>query len=45
MSSILKTLIDDKESEEFRAPVNYVMYGLEDYLELIKKPMDLGTLK
>jgi hypothetical protein len=43
--NILKKLISDKRSIEFRRPVDYVTLGLHDYPLLIKKPMDLSTLK
>ena len=35
----------DPTSFEFRQPVDWKAYGLVDYLDIIKKPMDLATLK
>jgi len=43
--SILKKLVNYKRSTAFRKPVDYVSLGLHDYPILIKKPMDLSTLK
>jgi hypothetical protein len=31
--------------DAFHEPVDYVEAGLDDYLEIIKRPMDLATLK
>lgn len=45
MTQLLQTLIDSPDSFEFRTPVDYVAYGLLDYPLVIKKPMDLGTVK
>ena len=43
--TILKKLFDDKRSQEFRLPVDYEFYGLTNYPMIIKKPMDLSTIK
>jgi hypothetical protein len=44
-NAILKKLFDDKRSQEFRLPVDYEFYGLSNYPLIIKKPMDLSTVK
>lgn len=45
VTQLLQTLIDSPESFEFRTPVDYVAFGLLDYPMVVKKPMDLGTVK
>lgn len=40
----LKTLKNAEDSWPFLAPVNWKGLGLDDYPELIKKPMDLRTV-
>lgn len=42
---IVKTLLKDENSKEFREPVDWKKYGLYNYPKLITNPMDLGTLK
>lgn len=37
--------MDSSDSVEFRNPVDWKTYGLLDYPVVIKKPMDLGTVK
>jgi len=47
-SSILKELTNKKNlaySWPFLAPVDVVALGLRDYLDVIKEPMDLGSVK
>jgi len=44
-TEILNFLLTKKESEPYSAPVDWEFYGLTDYPEIIKKPMDLGTIK
>mmetsp|Transcript_34666 Transcript_34666/g.83734 ORF Transcript_34666/g.83734 Transcript_34666/m.83734 type:complete len:234 (-) Transcript_34666:329-1030(-) len=44
-SKILKTIGDRPDAEPFRVPVAWKELGLTDYPQLIKKPMDLGTVK
>ncbi|GIQ86790.1 hypothetical protein KIPB_008711, partial [Kipferlia bialata] len=34
-----------KYGTEFTTPVDYIGLGLVDYLDVVRKPMDLGTLK
>lgn len=41
---ILKKLMDDPASYEFRKPVDPVRQGIPHYVEIIKHPMDLGTI-
>jgi len=38
-------LADKKEAEVFLQPVDYVRFQLDDYPKIIKKMMDLGTVK
>lgn len=45
VTQLLQTLIDAPDSFEFRTPVDYVAYGLLDYPLVVKRPMDLGTVK
>lgn len=37
--------MDSSDSAEFRNPVDWKTFGLLDYPSIIKKPMDLGTVK
>ena len=41
---ILDKIISKKESEIFREPVNYESLGFFDYPQIVKHPMDLGTV-
>lgn len=41
----LKRLMTHKYSWVFNEPVDVVKLGLHDYLKIIQKPMDLGTIK
>ncbi|RUS23026.1 hypothetical protein BC937DRAFT_93382, partial [Endogone sp. FLAS-F59071] len=41
---VLKKLMDDPASYEFRKPVDPVRQGIPHYIEIIKHPMDLGTI-
>eukprot|EP00461_Guttulinopsis_vulgaris_P006231 UN06257 len=43
-SQILKQLIKHRDSRVFRNPVDYIALGLPDYPQIIKHPMDLGTV-
>ncbi|KAL4471793.1 hypothetical protein ABPG72_008811 [Tetrahymena utriculariae] len=45
LHKILNNLINDPESGEFRKPVYYKALGLEDYKKIIKKPMDLNSVR
>ena len=42
---LLQNLLDTNDSFEFRAPVDYMALGLHDYPMIVKKPMDLNTVK
>eukprot|EP00462_Mataza_sp_D1_P023955 CAMPEP_0175139236 /NCGR_PEP_ID=MMETSP0087-20121206/10787_1 /TAXON_ID=136419 /ORGANISM="Unknown Unknown, Strain D1" /LENGTH=226 /DNA_ID=CAMNT_0016422217 /DNA_START=83 /DNA_END=763 /DNA_ORIENTATION=+ len=44
-SGILKTLQSKSEAVPFLTPVDWEYYGLTDYPEIIKNPMDLGTIQ
>ena len=37
--------MDSNDSADFRLPVDYVTFGIPDYPLIVKKPMDLGTVK
>ena len=41
----MKHLFSDLRSEPFREPVDAVALGLTDYHDVIKRPMDLGTVR
>ena len=45
LEEILDKMINDKNSFDFKEPVDYETLGLLDYPTIIKHPMDLGTLK
>uniref|UniRef100_A0A7S4L217 Uncharacterized protein n=1 Tax=Paramoeba aestuarina TaxID=180227 RepID=A0A7S4L217_9EUKA len=42
--SLLKILLNHKESEPFREPVDVEGLKIPDYVLIIEKPMDLGTI-
>ncbi|KAL6870862.1 hypothetical protein ACP4OV_014710 [Aristida adscensionis] len=42
---ILRKLMDHKFGLLFREPVDPVQYGIPDYFDVIRNPMDLGTVK
>ena len=42
---ILKALFHDNQSTAFQEPVDYIELNLPEYPEIIKNPMDLGTIK
>lgn len=44
-SALLERLMKHKHGWIFNTPVDPVSLGLHDYLEIIKNPMDLGTVK
>jgi len=44
-SKLLQSMIQRSDTEPFRVPVDWKGMGLFDYPTLIKKPMDLGTVK
>jgi len=43
-SEILKSLQNHEHGWVFATPVNPVELGIDDYFDIIKKPMDLGTI-
>ena len=43
--SMINNLLDDQYAPPFSQPVDPVKYNLPDYFEVIKRPMDLGTIK
>ena len=45
MEKLVGRLITRRDSEPFRDPVPYLELNLVDYLDIVKKPMDLGTVK
>ena len=45
MLKLIFALIGRPEASPFREPVDWKNLGLHDYLQLVKKPMDLGTIK
>jgi hypothetical protein len=42
---LLQNLFDSSDSFEFRQPVDWKTYELFEYPVIIKKPMDLGTVR
>lgn len=42
---IVNAIYNRQEAQAFRDPVDWEGLGLFDYLEIIKTPMDLGTIK
>lgn len=44
-SQILTKLLRNKFAFVFKAPVDAVALGLQDYHDIVKQPMDLGTVK
>ncbi len=42
---VLQNMIGHPESEPFRKPVDYIALGLLDYLDVVKEPMDLSTIR
>ena len=44
MYKIICSLLSRQESAVFREPVDWKGLGLNDYPEIVKKPMDLGIL-
>lgn len=45
MYKLLLIIMSRAESEAFREPVDWKGMGLLDYPEIVKVPMDLGTIK
>ena len=44
VAKIVNKMIARKDSDIFREPVPWEEYGLVDYLQIVKVPMDLGTV-
>ena len=44
-SRLMTTLWKSSQSWIFHEPVNPEKLGIPDYFEIIKKPMDFGTIK
>jgi E1A/CREB-binding protein len=42
---VLQKLYQQEESMPFREPVDPLQLGIPDYLDIIKQPMDLSTIK
>ncbi len=45
LTQLLNVLFEDKNSTEFRQPVDFKYLGLLDYPNIIANPMDLGTVR
>jgi bromodomain-containing factor 1 len=45
MRTVVTKLIDRRDSEPFRRPVDWESLGLHDYLKVISHPMDLSTVQ
>jgi hypothetical protein len=45
VTQLLQNLLDSVDSADFRHPVDWKAFNLIDYPMIIKKPMDLGTVK
>lgn len=45
MPTLEKLIRHEPESVPFRYPVDPQVLGIPDYFEIIKKPMDLGTIR
>ena len=44
VAKIVGKIVARKDSDVFRDPVPWEEYGLVDYLQIVKMPMDLGTV-
>ena len=45
LMDVINDLLERPESEAFKEPVDYELLNLTDYPKIIKKPMDLGTVR
>ena len=45
LNTLLDELEKDDKSIDFLEPVNYIKFGLNDYPLIVKKPMDLSTVR
>merc|ERR1711865_1313258 len=44
-TSFVKAIMSNKNAGPFNEPVDFVALGVPDYPEIIKKPMDFGTIE
>ena len=44
LENLIKSLYDNPKCLEFRFPVDWEAFGLTDYPEIIKNPMDLDSV-
>jgi transcription initiation factor TFIID subunit 2 len=45
IQTIIKKIESDSHSHIFQTPVLYKEWGLDDYIKIIRKPMDISTVK
>ncbi|CAL6103860.1 Bromodomain-containing_protein [Hexamita inflata] len=45
IANVIQNAAQRKVGQIFASPVNHIELGLHDYLQIVKKPMDLGTLQ
>mmetsp|Transcript_27087 Transcript_27087/g.23975 ORF Transcript_27087/g.23975 Transcript_27087/m.23975 type:complete len:81 (-) Transcript_27087:491-733(-) len=45
LKQVMQSLFDNNESLEFRQPVDVEGLGLPDYFDIVKRPMDLGSVR
>lgn len=45
IQAIIKKIESDSHSHIFHTPVPYKEWGLDEYIKIIRKPMDLSTVK
>lgn len=45
LAKIVTKMMARKDADIFREPVPWEEYGLTDYLQIVKVPMDLGTVQ
>lgn len=45
MPTLEKLLSQEQESAPFKQPVDPTLLGIPDYFDIVKKPMDLGTIQ
>ena len=44
VAELMRVIDEHPKAIEFRKPVDWQAFGLTDYPELIKNPMDIGTV-
>jgi bromodomain-containing factor 1 len=42
---MITTLMKQPNAQMFHQPVDIILYGIPDYPNIVKKPMDFGTIK